>query len=86
MGEGEDALIFRTNNRECCATPPNRAGEFYYPKGDIVPIYSRAGDFYRNRGEGKIRLNLIAGSTAVAGRFSCSIPDDNGAIQVVYIY
>ena len=86
VGEGEDALICRTNNRECCATPPNRAGEFYYPKGDVVPIRSRAGDFYRNRGEGEIRLNLIAGSTAVTGRFSCSIPDANGAIQVVHIY
>ena len=34
----------------------------------------------------EIRLNLIAGSIAVTGRFSYSIPDANGAIQVVYIY
>ena len=86
VGEGDDALICRTNNRGCCATPPNRAGEFYYPKGDVVPIRSRAEDFYRNRGEGEIRLNLIAGSTAVTGRFSCSVPDANGATQVLYIY
>lgn len=86
IGEEEDALICRTNNRGCCATPPNRAGEFYYPKGDPVPIRSRAQDFYRNRGEREIRLNRIAGSTAVLGRFSCAIPDANGIVQVVYLY
>jgi predicted outer membrane repeat protein len=86
VGEGDDALICRTNDRRCCATPPNRAGEFYYPKGDIVPIRSQAEDFYRNRGEGEIRLNRIPGSTAVTGRFSCAIPDANGIIQVAYIY
>ena len=86
IGEGEDALICRTNNRDCCATPPNRAGEFYYPKGDLVPIRSRTEDFYRNRGEGEIRLNRIVGSTAISGRFSCAIPDANGIIQVAYIY
>jgi hypothetical protein len=57
VGEGDDALICRTNDRRCCAMSPNRAGEFYYPKGDVVPIRSRAEDFYRNRGEGEICLN-----------------------------
>jgi hypothetical protein len=66
--------------------PPNRAGEFYYPKGDVVPIRSRAEDFYRNRDEGEIRLNRITGSTVVSGRFSCAIPDADGIIQVAYIY
>ena len=71
IGEGEDALICRTNNRSCCATPPNRAGEFYDPKGDLVPIRSRAKNFYRNRGEGEIRLNRITGSTVIiSGRFT----------------
>ena len=86
IGEGEDALICRTNNRDCCATPPNRAGEFYYPKGDTIPIRSRAEDFYRNRGDGEIRLNRIIGSITVSGRFGCAIPDASGTVQVVYIY
>ena len=67
-------------------TPPNYAREFYYPKGNVALIHSRAEDFYQNRGEGEIHLNLIARSTAVTGRFSCSIPDANRAVQVVYIY
>ena len=86
IGEGEDALICKTNNRDCCATPPNRVGEFFYPKGDAVPIRSRAEDFYRNRGDGEIRLNRIVGSIAVSGRFSCAIPDASGMIQVAFIY
>ena len=86
IGEGEDALICRTNNKDCCATPPNRAGEFYDPKGDTVPIRSRAEDFYRNRGDGEIRLNRIIGSITVSGRFGCAIPDASGTVQVVYIY
>jgi hypothetical protein len=73
VGEGDGALICRTNDRRCCATPPNRAGEFYYPKGDVVPIRSRAEDLYQNRGEGEIRLNQIPGSTAVTGRFKLAV-------------
>ena len=86
IGEGEDVLICRTNNRVCCATLPNCAGEFYDPKGDLVPIRSCAEDFYRNRGEGEICLNRIAGSTAISGSFTCAIPDSDGIIQVIYIY
>ena len=86
IGDEDDALICRTNDKDCCGSPPNRAGEFLYPNGDLVPIRSLAEDFYRNRGESEIRLNWIAGSTATLGRFSCAIPDATGIIQVAYIY
>ena len=86
IGEEDDALICKTNSKDCCGTPPNRFGEFHYPNRDLVPIRTRAEDFYRNRGEGEIRLNRITGSTSTSGRFSCVIPDATGMTQVAYIY
>ena len=41
IGEGERALLCKTNLISCCRTLPNRFGEFFYPSGDQVPIRSR---------------------------------------------
>ena len=85
VGEGENALLCKTNNESCCGTPPNRFGEFYYPNGIKVPIAKQQQGFYRNRGEKIIRLNRRDGATLPTGRYRCEIPDASGYMQNVYI-
>ena len=85
IGEGESALICKTDLINCCGTRPNRYGEFYYPNGVQVPIRNRGQIFYRNRGEQEIRLHRREGVTAPTGRFHCEIPDASGDLQIIYI-
>ena len=86
VGEGEaNALLCRTDNINCCGTPPNRFGEFYYPSGVQVPINSTGQGFYRNRGDQLIRLNRREGVTSPTGRYRCEIPDASGETQNLYI-
>ena len=51
VGEGENALLCKTNKEECCETRPNQFGEFYYPSDIEVPIAREQQGFYHNRGE-----------------------------------
>ena len=85
VGEGDSALICRTNNSECCDTPPNRYGDFYYPSGTKVPINKFRHGFYRNRGYQEVYLNKRSGITTPVGVFRCQIPDSNGSMQNIYI-
>ena len=85
VGEGENALICKTNKQDCCGTPPNRLGEFYYPSGDMVPIRNRQDKFYRQRGDREIYLNRRVDTTSPTGTYSCVIPDTTGTIQTLYI-
>ena len=84
IGEGEGALLCKTDLLNCCR-PPNRFGEFFYPSGRQVPIMSRGEGFYRNRGEQIVRLNRREGVTSPTGRFRCTIPDTRGEMKSVYI-
>ena len=85
VGEGENALLCKTNRKECCGTPPNRFGEFYYPNGIKVPIAKQQQGFYRNRGENVIRLNRRDGITSPTGKYQCEIPDASGSVQNIYM-
>ena len=85
VGEGENALFCKTKMEECCETPPNRIGEFYYPNGVQVPIAKLQQGFYRNRGEQLIRLNRREGVISPTGRYRCEIPDVDGVTQNIYI-
>ena len=85
VGELEDALMCRTNLTNCCGTPPNRFGQFYYPNGAVVPINSRRDGYYRNRGFKEVRLNRRSGVDSPTGTFRCEIPDSNMILQNVYI-
>ena len=57
VGEGECALLCKTDKEDCCATVPNRYREFYYPNGIHVMVARFGQSFYWNRGEQLIRLN-----------------------------
>lgn len=85
IGEGDDALICKTDNEDCCDTPPNRLGEFYYPNGIKVPINKFQRGFYRNRGYQEVYLNKRGGITTPVGVFRCEIPDSDGISQNIYI-
>ena len=85
IGEGDNALLCKTNKQDCCGTVPNRFGEFYYPSGVRVSINSAGQGFYRDRGDQLIRLNRRDGITIPTGRYSCEIPDADGVTQKRFI-
>ena len=75
-----------TDRRPCCSTPPNRAGEWYFPgDGGVVPTLLGATTFYRNRGDdGTVNLNRYKNATdqmIPTGRYCCVVPDATGVLQ-----
>ena len=59
VGEDEDALVCKTGKKDCCGTPPNRVGEFYYSDGVQVQIQKLGQAFYHTRDQQEIYLNRI---------------------------
>ena len=84
VGENEEALTCKTDKEECCATRPNRFGEFYYPNGVLVPIRKAGHGFYRNRGNQLIRLNRRPGVMTPTGLYRCEIPDSSGVTLTIF--
>ena len=71
-----------TDKQECCFSPANRFGEWYFPNGTQLPIEHHPIDgfathFYRNRGnDGTVSLNRVSSSVvSPTGRFCCELPD-----------
>ena len=83
IGERSSALLCKTNMDDCCKSA--HLGEFYYPNGVQVPIKALRHGFYRNRGEGVIRLNRREGTEYPTGIYRCEIPDASGELQNIYI-
>ena len=83
IGEGENALRCVTDG-QCCGSP-FRAGEFYFPDTSRVLTQGAGGDFYRNRGDGMIRLNRRNNATSPTGVYRCEIPDSTGSLQQLFI-
>ena len=88
IGEGDNALLCHTDNHSCCQQRRNRAGEWYFPNGRVVGILGNQnyhGDyFYRNRGEGQVRLNRV-GNPSESGYFCCRIPDARSVNQTLHV-
>ena len=86
FGDGDGAaLIFKTENPNCCKT--QRLGECYYPNGDLVKVRAAGDELYRNRGQQLIRLNKkgysFYGRKAAAGLYCCVVPNkDNFSHEV----
>ena len=79
-----------TDRKPCCASLPNRHGEWFFPdNGGVVPPIgtgaSRATSFYRNRGDdGTVNLNRVNNNVMMpTGRFCCVVPDANDVNQRV---
>ena len=63
--------------RPCCAALVGRAGEWFFPNKDKVPIFIDGTTFYRNRGDdGTVNLNRVSSDVLMpTGRFCCVVPD-----------
>ena len=74
-----------TDRRPCCATQPNRFGEWLFPDGTAVPPQGGATSFYRNRGaDGAVNLNRLNTSVFMPiGLFCCVVPDALNVTQRV---
>lgn len=79
INEDDRGLFCVTSYPNCCAGA-SRAGEFYYPNGNKVPILNRQDGFYRDRGDGYIRLNRLSGVLSPVGTFQCEIPNSAGVL------
>ena len=70
IGEGEKALLCKTDKKDCCGTVPNRFGQFYFPGGlGQVPIAKQQQGFYCNRGDQSVGLNRREGVTLPTGTY-----------------
>lgn len=78
-------LQCNTDSTPCCATPPYRFGEWYFPDGRAIPVQGAATTFYRSRGDdGTVNLNrLNTGITSPTGQFCCVVPDASDIVQIV---
>ena len=87
IGEGDDALLCRTNLTACCRRPytgenGSGIGNWYFPNGTAVPSGALE-DFYRTRGRMMVHLNRRRGG--VEGIYRCEIPDSMNVTQTIYI-
>ena len=82
-------LMCVTPKRPCCASPPHRFGEWYYPNRSAVSIYGMGNSFYRDRGnDGTVRLHRrgIASLSAAMGQYCCEIPNANDITQRLCVH
>ena len=87
IGEGDDALQCTTDSTTCCRNAEGeiRAGDFYFPGGDVVMILgTTTNGYYRTRGTRHIRLNRQSTGT-ITGQFRCEIPSANGTMVNLFI-
>ena len=89
IGEGDDALLCRTNQTACCRPPyigemRPALGNWFFPNGSRVPSASGMNlDISRTRGQMVVSMNHRRGG--VEGIYRCEIPDTFGFIQTLYI-
>ena len=85
IGEGDDALLCKTNQTACCRPSVNGSavGNWFFQNGTRVPGSGKQWDFYRPRGHMVVRLNRRRGG--VEGIYCCEILDALSYIQTIYI-
>ena len=85
IGEGDDALLCKTNPSACCGRNITRCAkrDWFFPNGSRVLGSANKQDFYRNRGQMVVRLNRRRGGEE--GIYRCEIPDSMNVIQTIYI-
>ena len=74
-----------TDRRPCCKI--NRAGEWFFPNGSVVPTQGVATTYYRNRGDdGTVNLNRVNSDvTMPTGEFCCVVTDATDAVQTLCV-
>ena len=87
IGEGDDALLCRTNLTACCRPPytenGSASGNWFFPNGTTIPSLDSHWEFYRKRGNMTVLLNRRRGG--VEGIYCCVIPDAMNITQSIYI-
>ena len=90
IGEGDDALLCRTNQTACCRAPYTgemgpALGNWFFPNGSRIPSASGMNlDISRTRGRMVVSMNHRRGG--VEGIYRCEIADTFGfIIQTLYI-
>ena len=84
IGDGDNALLCKTNQTACCRPPHSGAlGNWFFPNGTRVLSSGNNLDFYRTRGQMVVRMNRRRGG--VEGIYHCEIPDTFGFTQIIYI-
>lgn len=85
IGEGDNALLFLTDNSECCRE--QGIGECFYPDGELVGVRRSNDEVYRNRGDQVVRLNrqnpVATGKVATPGLYCCTVPNKAGVMQYI---
>ena len=87
IGEGDDALLCVTDQRNCCKSSHtvmgNTFGNWYFPNGTRVPSSDSKWDFYRSRGQSVVRLHRRRGGED--GIYHCVILDSLSVTQTIFI-
>ena len=87
IGEGDDALLCRTNLTACCRPPYSGAGSatgnWFFPNGSRVPSSGNQWDFHRTREKMVVALQRSRGGEE--GIYRCEIPDAMNINQTIYI-
>ena len=95
----DQALLCLTDLENCCKSPRQVHGDWYYPDGRVVQynIDARSNAFQRNRGSnqniqgrqfyGSVRL-WRRNSPTESGRFHCELPSaaDSSVNLTLYVY
>ena len=74
-----------TDRQSCCASPPWRAGQWYFPNASYVLVFFLSYEYYRTRGDdGSVHLNRRSDSNFIeTGLFCCVVPDAMDNYQTV---
>ena len=89
IGEGDDALLCRTDITDCCRPPytDNYYGNWFFPNGSRVPSSGSQWDFHRTRGQSVVHLHRRRGGAD--GIYRCEIPipqsDAENVILTIFI-
>ena len=83
------SLMCVTSKRPCCATPPYRIGEWFYPNQSIISNNDAGNSFYKTRrDDGTVRLHRrgVASLAAAMGQYCCEIPNDINTTQRLCVH
>ncbi len=79
---GSSALTCHTELSTCCRGEDNNGnalGGWRGPGGDSIPDSPNTDGFSVSREMSSISLNLVEGSSELAGTYCCQVPRDSGA-------
>ena len=81
IGEDDNAVLCMTDRMGCCKSTVGGTGEWSFPNNERVGTIGGGGDFYRDRGQGVVRLNRRNNAMMPTGLFCCEIPDRNNVTR-----